>query len=311
MEVKEESEKIGLKLNIQKTKIMASGPITSWQIDGETVAGFILGGSKITADGDCGHEVKRCLLLGRKVRTNPDSILKSRDITLPTKFHLVKTMVFPVFMYGCKSCTIKKAEHQRIDAFELWCWKRFLRVPWTAKRSNQSILKEISPGCSLEGLMLKLKLQYFGYLMQRSDSFEKTFMLGRIGGRRRSGRQRMRWLDVIANSMDMSSGKLWELVMDREAQRVAVHGVINSRTQLSNWTKLRRKSYFWIFSPLILRNNLQDTTFWKYDHHTTECTPKGETKNLKSKPVPNWLYSGGVVLNPGNMMKSGDIQAEI
>ena len=171
---------------------MASGPITSWQIYGERVAGFILEGSKITADGDCSHKVKRCLLLGRKVMTNPDIILKSRDITLTTKFHLVKTIVFPVFMYGCESCTIKKAEHRRIDAFELWCWKGFLRVPWTAKRSNQSILKEISPGCSLEGLMLKLKLQYFGYLMQRSDSFEKTFMVGMIGGRMRSGQQRMR-----------------------------------------------------------------------------------------------------------------------
>ena len=177
LEVKEESEKVGLKLNIQKTKIMASGPITSWQIDGETVetvSAFILGDSKITADGDCSHEIKRCLLLGRKVMTNRDSILKSRDITLPTKVHLVKAMVFPVVMYGCESWTVKKAEHQRIDAFELWCWKRLLRVPWTARRSNQSILKEISPGCSLEGLMLKLKLQYFGHLMRRVDSLEKT-----------------------------------------------------------------------------------------------------------------------------------------
>ena len=168
MKVKEESEKSGLKLNIQKTKIMASGPITSWQINGETVetvADFILGGSKIKADGDCSHEIKRCLLLGRKVMTNLDSILKSRAITLPTKVHLVKAMVFPVVMYGCEGWTIKKAEHRGIDAFELWCWKKLLRVPWTARRSNQSILKEISPGCSLEGLMLKLKLQYFGHLM--------------------------------------------------------------------------------------------------------------------------------------------------
>ena len=175
--MKEESEKVGLKLNIQKTKIMASGPITSWGIDGETVetvADFIFGGSKITADGDCSHEIKRCLLLGRKVMTNLDSIFKSRDITLPTKVHLVKAMVFPVVMYECESWTIKKAEHQRIDAFELWCWRRLLRVPWTARRSNQPILKEISPGCSLEGLMLKLKLQYFGHLMRRADSFEKT-----------------------------------------------------------------------------------------------------------------------------------------
>ena len=165
MKVKEESEKVGLKLNIQKTKIMASGPITSWQIDGETVADYIFLSSKITADGKCSHEIKRCLLFGRKVMTNLDSILKSRDIALPTNVHLVKAMVFPVVMYGCESWTIKKAEHQRIDAFELWCWRRFLRVPWTARRSNQSILEEISPGCSLEGLMLKLKLQYFGHLM--------------------------------------------------------------------------------------------------------------------------------------------------
>ena len=168
MKVKEESEKVGLKLNIQKTNIMASGPITSWEIDGETVervADFILGGSKITTDGDCSHEIKRCLLLGRKVMTNLDSILKSRDITLPTKVHLIKAMVFPVVMYGCETWTLKKAERRRIDAFELWCWSRLLRVSWAARRSNQSILKEISPGCSLEGLMLKLKLQFFDHLM--------------------------------------------------------------------------------------------------------------------------------------------------
>ena len=168
MKVKEENEKVGLKLNIQKTKIMAFGPITSWEIDGETVetvADFILGGSKITSGCDCSHEIKRCLLLGRKVMTNLDSILKSRDITLPTKVRLVKAMDFPMVMYGCESWTVKKAEHQRIDAFELWCWRRVLRVPWTARRSSQSILKEISPGCSLEGLMLKLKFQYFGHLM--------------------------------------------------------------------------------------------------------------------------------------------------
>ena len=164
MKVKEESETVGLKLNIQKTKIMASYPIT-WQTDGETLADFIFLGSKITADGDCSHEIKRCLLLGRKVKTNLDSILKSRDITLSTKVCLVKAMVFPVVMYGCESWTIKKAEHRRIDAFALWCWRRLLRVPWTARRSNQSILKEISPGCSLVGLMLKMKLQYFGHLM--------------------------------------------------------------------------------------------------------------------------------------------------
>ena len=172
----------------------------------ETVADFILGGSKITADGDGSHEIKRCLLLGRKVMTNLDSILKSRDITLSTKVHLVKVMVFPVIINRCESWTIKKAEHQRVDAFELWCWRRLLRVPWIERRSNQSILKEMSPGCSLEGLMLKLKLQYFGHLMQRADSFEKTLMLGKIEGRRRRGRQRMRWLDGVTDSMDMSLG---------------------------------------------------------------------------------------------------------
>ena len=177
MKVKEESEKVGLKLNIQE---MASGPITSWQIEGETVAVFILGGSKIIADGDCSHEIKRCLLLGRKAMTNLDSILKSRGITLPTRVRLVKDMVFPVVMYGCENWTIKTAENLRIDAFELWCWRRLLRVPWTARKSNQSILKEISPGCSLEGLMLKLKLQYFDHLMRRPDSFEKTMMLGKL-----------------------------------------------------------------------------------------------------------------------------------
>ena len=165
MKMKEESEKVGLKHNIQKTKIMASSPITSWQIDGKTVADFIFRGSKITADGDCSHEIKRCLLLGRKVMTNLDGILKSRDITLSTKIHLVKVMVFSVVRYGCESWTIKKAERRRIDAFELWCWRRLLRVAWTARRSNQSILREISPGCSLEGLMLKLKLQFSGHLM--------------------------------------------------------------------------------------------------------------------------------------------------
>ena len=237
--VKEESEKAGLKLNIQKTKIMASSPITSWQIDGkttETMRDFILGGSKITAHGDFNHEIKRCLLLEAKAMTNRDSILQSWDITLLTKVHLVKAMVFPVVMYGCESWTIKKADHQGIDAFELWCWRKLLRVLWTARRSNQSLLEEISPEYSLAGLMLKLKLQSFGHLMWRTYSFEKSLMLGKSEGRRRKGRQRMRWLDGITESIDMILSMVQEIVKDREAWSTVFHGAAKSQTRLSNWT---------------------------------------------------------------------------
>ena len=223
---------------------MPSSPITSWQIDGETMENkdFIFWGSKITPDSDCSHEINRCLLLGRKAMTNLESILKSRDIILQTKVHLVKAMVFPIVMYRCESWTIKEAEHWKIDAFELWCWRRLLKVPWTARTSSQSKLKEINPEYSLEGLMLKLKLQYFGHLIWRTDLLENTLMLGKIEGGRRREQQRMRWLDSITDLMEMSLSKLPELMMDREAWHAAVHGVAKNQTQLSDWTELMEET---------------------------------------------------------------------
>ena len=257
MKVKEESETLGLKLSIQKTKIMTYGPMTSWQIDVETVADFIFLGSKITADGDCSHEIKQRLLLGRKAMTNLDSMLKSRDITLPTKVRIVKVMIFPMVMYGCESWTIKKAEQRRIDDFELWCWRRLLRVPWALRRSNQSILKEINLEYLLEGLMVKLKLQNFGHLMLRTDSFEKTLMLGKTEGGKRRERQSMRWLDGITDSMkvNLSSSRSWwwtgkpGVPQSIGSQRV-VHDwatELSSRPILSNTVSMR---HVWLYSSL-------------------------------------------------------------
>ena len=231
-------------LSIQKTKIMASGPITSWQIDGETVvtvSDFIFWGSKITADGDCSHEIKRCLLLGRKVMTNLDSVLKSRDITVPTKVRLVKAMVFPVVMYGCESWTVEKPECQRIDALELWCWRRLLRVPWTARRSNQSILKEISPWCSLEGMMLKLKIPVLWPPHAKSWLIGKDSDAGRDWGQEKGTTGWDGWMASLTRWMSLS--ELWELVMDREAWRAATHGVTKSWTWLSDWTELKMYNY--------------------------------------------------------------------
>ena len=289
MKVKEESEKVGLKPNIQKTKIMASGPITSWEIDGETVEtvpDFVFWASKMTADGDCSYEIKRRLLLGRKVMTNLDSTLKSRDITLPTKV-LVKAMVFPVVMYGCESWTVKKAECWKIDAFELWCWRRLLRVPWTARRSNHSILKEISPGCSLAGLVLKLKFENFGHVMRRDDSLEKTLMLGGIGGRRKRGRQSVRWLDGSPTRWTwvwVNSGSWWWTGRPGVLRFMGWQRVRHDWATELNWTELRKlynsalcgndpesfifhRNFFWFIIESQLQNLCNRAT-WVLESHS-------------------------------------------
>ncbi|KAF7241224.1 Olfactory receptor 6V1 [Varanus komodoensis] len=277
MQVKEESAKVGLKLNIKKTKIMASGPLTFWQIDGEemeVVTDFIFLGSMITTDGDCSQEIKRCLLLGRKAMANLDSILKSRAITLPTKVCIVKAMVFPVAMYGCESWTIRKAERRRIEAFELCCWRRLLRVPWTARQSNRSVLEEINPDCSLEGQILKMKLKYFGHLMRRKDSLEKSLMLGTIHDKRRRGRQRMRWLDGVTEAVGVNVSGLRGMVEDKKAWRNVVHGVAMGLHERAR-SEPTEKTLDFVLSPVlqrltqlfcILERSTNEPGRWKITH---------------------------------------------